>query len=116
MPQRFRRPVVAGFAAADAAAGGRGRPLGAVFVRDAFARKGKGVAVHAIDAVAQLTYVSPHGLCELAFDTGPGLAIVDAVCRARDVPFDEADRLAATGKVCEPFVEELLYKDLELPQ
>lgn len=110
--QRFRRPVVSGFAAADAAAGGRGGPLGAVFVRDTFGRKGRGVVVHEISGAAHLTYVNPFGTCEVAFDTGPGLLLVEAVCRAHgDMPFDEADRLAATGKVCEPFVEELLHEE-----
>lgn len=112
LSQRFRRPVVAGFAAADAAAGGRGGPLNAVFVRDAFARKGKGVAVHEIDGAARLTYVNAFGTCELAFDTGPGLSVVEEVCRAQgNLPIDDADRLAASGKVCEPFVEELLHEE-----
>jgi anhydro-N-acetylmuramic acid kinase len=48
-----------------------------------------------------------------AFDTGPGVVVIDAVVRALrpDLPYDADGRLAASGMVIEPVVDELLQGD-----
>ena len=109
---RFTCPVVSDFAAADMAAGGAGAPLASVFLRDFFARTGKGIAVHEINAAASVTYIDPIGGCPLAFDTGPGTGLVDLLARKHfGKPGDADGTLAAQGQVNAPFLEELLHDD-----
>jgi anhydro-N-acetylmuramic acid kinase len=65
-----------------------------------------------VGGMANLTYVErraqEHGA--FAFDTGPGVAIIDAVARLVDpsLPFDRNGALAACGRPDEAVLEELL--------
>lgn len=106
-------PVVSDFRTADIAAGGRGAPLvpyvDYLLFRD---RKCGRVALN-IGGIANITAIPPAGNTEdvVAFDTGPGNMVVDALAakitrgRAR---FDSDGRLAASGKVSKPLLGELL--------
>lgn len=102
--------VVADFAAGDMAVGGRGAPLAAVFHRDCFASKGRGVALLHIGSMAGLTYIDPQGECVLSFDTGPGNKLIDALMRKHfQRALDANGAMAASGKVSEAFLAELLH-------
>ena len=100
--------VVADFRSADVAAGGQGAPLVPVFHRALVAKLERPVAVLNIGGVANVTWVGQQkGVGRrngadaemLAFDTGPGNALIDDWMLARTGrPVDEHGTAAACGK------------------
>jgi anhydro-N-acetylmuramic acid kinase len=110
LADRLRIPVVHDLRAADVAAGGQGAPLVPVFHR-ALA-EGAGfdgpVAVLNIGGVANVTLVDGDGGM-LAFDTGPGNALLDDWVRERaGLPFDADGAIAARGRPDEALLAWLL--------
>lgn len=95
------------FRSTDVAAGGEGAPLAPVYHR-ALARGTDQPAVFVnIGGVSNITYVD--GDVMLAFDTGPGNALVDDWVSARtSQPYDAGGALAARGTVDEGIVDRLL--------
>ncbi len=74
------KTVVSNFREGDIAAGGQGAPLASAFhqlVARSLDRKGKGIAIHNIGGISNLTYVGSKDRV-LAFDTGPGNIWIDA--------------------------------------
>src|SRR4029453_18564360 len=106
---RLRIPVVYDFRAADVAAGGQGAPLVPVFHR-ALVRglsRPLPVAVINVGGVANLTYVGQTDL--VAFDTGPGNALIDDFLRLRTgAAYDDGGKLAASGRVNKDVLARLL--------
>jgi anhydro-N-acetylmuramic acid kinase len=107
---RLGIPVVYDFRAADVAAGGQGAPVVPVFHR-ALVRQLKRahpVGVLNLGGVANVTFID--GNVELiAFDTGPGNALIDDFVRMRTgQPRDDDGRTAAAGKVDEDAVARVL--------
>ncbi|HWE44320.1 MAG TPA: anhydro-N-acetylmuramic acid kinase [Gemmatimonadaceae bacterium] len=104
--------VVADFRVRDVAAGGQGAPL--VPVADAllFADQARWRALQNIGGIGNVTVVPPDGDLRAvrAFDTGPGVAVIDALARLADpsLPYDVDGRLALAGHACEEVVSELL--------
>lgn len=93
-------PVVYDMRAADMAAGGQGAPLAPAYHR-AFAAKVdvRPVAILNVGGVANVTWIG-HGDDILAFDTGPGNALLDDwVSRQTEEPFDRDGALARSGMV-----------------
>jgi anhydro-N-acetylmuramic acid kinase len=91
--------VVDDFRGRDMAAGGEGAPLAPLFHAALARDMEKPVAVLNIGGVANLTWIGPSGEL-LAFDTGPGNALIDdwtLECTGR--PMDEDGRLARAGEV-----------------
>lgn len=91
--------VVDDFRSRDMAAGGEGAPLAPLFHAALARDMEKPVAVLNIGGVANLTWIGPSGEL-LAFDTGPGNALIDdwtLDCTGR--PMDEDGRLARGGEV-----------------
>ena len=92
--------VVSDFRVRDVAAGGQGAPL--VPIADALLFSGEGWrALQNIGGIGNVTIVPPNGAVDgvRAFDTGPGVAVIDAVTRAL-VPgasYDVDGRSAARG-------------------
>lgn len=112
LAERFGVPVVSDFRTRDIAAGGQGAPL--VPLADAllFGHPDHGRVLLNIGGMANVTYVRRRGSTDdvVAFDTGPGVAVIDAVVRAL-VPgatFDEDGRRAAGGRPDGDVVGELL--------
>jgi anhydro-N-acetylmuramic acid kinase len=105
--------VVSDFRSRDVAAGGQGAPL--VPIADAllFASADHDRILLNIGGMANVSWVPAGGTTErvVAFDTGPGVALIDALARqARpDWPFDVDGELAAAGRIDEPLVAELLH-------
>ena len=92
-------PVVYDLRAADVAAGGEGAPLVPVFHRALVVQAGLPLpaAVLNIGGVANVTWVGPDGDI-VAFDTGPGNALLDDLMEARhDLLMDEGGVRAAAG-------------------
>ncbi|MEZ0304289.1 MAG: anhydro-N-acetylmuramic acid kinase [Hyphomicrobiaceae bacterium] len=101
--------VVYDLRAADCVAGGQGAPLAPVYHR-ALAGKlpERPVVVLNIGGVANVTWIGPDGTL-LAFDTGPGNAMIDDwMLRCRGVPRDEDGALAAAGRVHDDYVMQYL--------
>ncbi len=110
LADRLRRPVVWDFRADDVAAGGQGAPLVPVYHRALAKTAGlEGpVAFLNIGGVANVTYIGADGDL-MAFDTGPGNALLDDfVHRRTGNPFDEDGRLAASGTPSPAILAELL--------
>jgi anhydro-N-acetylmuramic acid kinase len=103
--------VVSDFRVRDVAAGGQGAPL--VPIADALLFSGpEWRALQNIGGIGNVTIVPPHGQLDgvRAFDTGPGVAVIDATVRAL-VPsrtFDVDGRLAAGGSPVDAVVDEAL--------
>jgi anhydro-N-acetylmuramic acid kinase len=103
-------PVVYDLRAADVAAGGQGAPLVPVFHR-ALARTKDGdqpTCFVNIGGVANITYMDGDKPL-IACDTGPGNALIDDfMLRTTGQAVDRDGALAASGKVDEAWVQEIL--------
>jgi anhydro-N-acetylmuramic acid kinase len=104
-------PVVSDFRPADMAAGGKGAPL-VPFLDYLFFRDQKvGRIVQNIGGIANLTAIPAGAGPErvIAFDTGPGNMVIDAVTDALfGCPFDRDGKIAASGSVQEPVLRAVL--------
>jgi anhydro-N-acetylmuramic acid kinase len=95
------------------AAGGHGAPLVPWLDRMLFAADGRVRVMQNIGGMANLTRVPPRGSTErlVAFDTGPGNALIDAAAEratSGEQSFDRDGLLANSGAVDEALLEELL--------
>jgi anhydro-N-acetylmuramic acid kinase len=99
--ERLGIDVVSDFRVRDVAAGGQGAPL--VPVADAllFASSDGWRALQNLGGIGNVTVVPPRGAEEnvRAFDTGPGVAVIDGVTRmlAPELPYDRDGALARRG-------------------
>ena len=101
-------PVVCDFRTADVEAGGQGAPLVPVYHRALASGLSGPIAVLNIGGVANVTWIG-EDQSMLAFDTGPGNALVDDwVLRHTGKPFDLGGGLAAAGVVDRKKVEKFL--------
>jgi anhydro-N-acetylmuramic acid kinase len=104
--------VIADFRVRDVAAGGQGAPLVAMADCALFCADGDWRALQNIGGIANVSVVPPRGVDApvLAFDTGPGVAIIDGVVRAlvRGLAYDVDGALARAGAAIEPVVERAL--------
>ena len=109
LARRLGRPVVYDMRAADVAAGGQGAPLVPVYHRALAARlRERPVAFLNIGGVANMTWIGRAGEL-VAFDTGPGNALINDWCeRHMDVSMDRDGALAASGKVDSAVLGQLL--------
>jgi anhydro-N-acetylmuramic acid kinase len=111
---RVGAPVVSDFRPADMAAGGKGAPLVPFLDYLLFRDAHIGRIVQNIGGIANLTMI-PAGAAAtdvVAFDTGPGNMVIDAVTeKLFGLPFDRGGRIAASGKVLAPVIQELLRRD-----
>jgi anhydro-N-acetylmuramic acid kinase len=95
-------PVVSNFRPADMLAGGQGAPLVPLLDYALFAHPTRGRVLQNIGGIANLTAIpaaaTPNQV--IAFDTGPGNMIMDALALALfEKPFDRNGAIAASGKV-----------------
>src|SRR5206468_629938 len=86
----------------DVAAGGQGAPLVPLADVMLFGHPERGRLLLNIGGIANVTWVPRRGIAAgaLAFDTGPGVAVIDAVTRRLDpdAPFDRDGARARRGK------------------
>ena len=109
--ERLGIDVVSDFRVRDVAAGGQGAPL--VPIADALLFSGaEWRALQNIGGIGNVTIVPPSGDVSgvRAFDTGPGVSVIDAVTRTlfEDRVFDEDGAIASGGSAIESVVDELL--------
>lgn len=102
-------PVVYDMRAADMAAGGQGAPLVPAYHRAlAMALAERPVAFVNIGGVANVTWIGRDGGF-VAFDTGPGNALIDDWMRAHTgTALDKGGQFALSGSVDEPAVAQFL--------
>jgi anhydro-N-acetylmuramic acid kinase len=108
--------VVSDFRVRDVAAGGQGAPL--VPVADAllFGADEDWRALQNLGGIGNVTVVPPRrGASDAfegvrAFDTGPGVAVIDGVARRvrPELPYDVDGRMARAGRAIDEVVDELL--------
>jgi anhydro-N-acetylmuramic acid kinase len=109
--ERTGRTVVADFRPRDVAAGGQGAPLAPYVDYLLFADARVARAVQNIGGIANVTYI-PTGANRddvIAFDTGPGNMVLDALARALyGRPFDRDGEIATKGRIDEELLGVLL--------
>ncbi|MFG0320412.1 MAG: anhydro-N-acetylmuramic acid kinase, partial [Planctomycetota bacterium JB042] len=109
--ERTGRPVVSDFRSRDLAAGGEGAPLVPRVDQLLLDAEGERRVALNVGGLANLTALDGAGGDVIAFDTGPGNALSDALVRIAtggERGFDEDGRSAARGRVDETILEELL--------
>src|SRR5271168_5373562 len=110
---RLSVPVVSDFRPADMAAGGKGAPL-VPFVDFLLYRDSRvGRIAQNIGGIANLTAIPAGASAKqvVAFDTGPGNMVIDAVTeRFFGEPYDRDGRIAASGTVRDSVVAEILQE------
>ena len=114
--ERLGVDVVSDFRARDVAAGGQGAPL--VPAADAllFGDATRWRLLQNLGGMGNVTVVPPRAAADdpfagvRAFDTGPGMALVDLLARRADpaLPYDVDGRLAAAGSPVDAVVNRLL--------
>lgn len=103
-----RIPVIYDFRSDDVKAGGQGAPLVPIYHQALAGRLKKPVAFLNIGGVANITFIGRDGAL-LAFDTGPGGALLDDwVLAHTSKPFDKDGKLAEKGNVEISFIKEFL--------
>jgi anhydro-N-acetylmuramic acid kinase len=104
--------VISDFRVRDVAAGGQGAPLVPIADAMLFSSTSEWRGLQNLGGIGNVTVVPPHGELEgvRAFDTGPGVAVIDGVVRAvrPDLPYDVDGKLASAGKANARIVTELL--------
>ena len=104
-------PVVSNFRPADMAAGGEGAPLVPLLDYVLYADATRGRVLQNIGGIANLTAI-PEGAGQdavMAFDTGPGNMVMDALAeKLLGKPYDRNGAVAARGTVLEPVLSRML--------
>lgn len=108
---RLGVPVVSDFRPADMAVGGKGAPLVPYLDYLWFRDRKLGRIVQNIGGIANLTAIpagaSPNQV--MAFDTGPGNMVIDAVTQQLcGRPFDRDGKIASLGEVIPPVLRAIL--------
>ena len=100
LASRLGVPVVSDFRPADMAAGGKGAPLVPFFDFLAFRHRTRGRIAQNIGGIANLTAIPANGKPQqvIAFDTGPGNMVMDAVAQELfGKPYDKNGAIASRG-------------------
>lgn len=111
--ERIGVRVVHDFRSRDVAAGGQGAPLVPLADAMLFGSPDYGRGLLNIGGMANVTWVPRLGVIDgvMAFDTGPGVAVIDAATRLVDpsASFDRNGERAAAGIPRDSVVEEILH-------
>jgi anhydro-N-acetylmuramic acid kinase len=104
-------PVVSDFRPADMAAGGKGAPLVPFFDYLLYRDARVGRIVQNVGGIANLSAIPAGASAErvVAFDTGPGNMVIDAVTEGLfGKPYDRDGRIAASGTVAQEVIADIL--------
>jgi anhydro-N-acetylmuramic acid kinase len=111
--ERLHAPVVSDFRARDMAVGGEGAPLVPLVDWLLYRRPDASRALQNIGGIGNVTYLSAGCALDdvLAFDTGPGVMVIDEAARLLSdgaLPFDVDGAMAAAGTVRREWLIDLL--------
>jgi anhydro-N-acetylmuramic acid kinase len=115
-------PVVSNFRPADMLAGGQGAPLVPLLDYVLFANNKRGRVLQNIGGIANLTAIPAGARVDevIAFDTGPGNMVIDALAEQLfHKPYDRNGRIAAQGVALTPVLTHALrnpYFELKPPR
>lgn len=104
-------PVISNFRTADMAAGGEGAPLVPLLDYVLFADKKRGRVLQNIGGIANLTAIPAASSADqiIAFDSGPGNMVIDALAEILlDKKYDRNGEAAAKGAVLAPVLQRAL--------
>ncbi len=106
---------ISNFRVMDVACGGEGAPLVPISEYMLYTSKDKNIIMQNIGGIGNLTYLPKN--CELqdvvAFDTGPGNVMIDYfVNKYYNLPYDDAGRIASSGKTIHKILDDMLNLDL----
>jgi anhydro-N-acetylmuramic acid kinase len=111
---RVGTPVVSDFRPADMATGGKGAPLVPFLDYMLFRDARVGRILQNIGGIANLTAIRGGAAASevIAFDTGPGNMVIDAVTeKLFGQPFDRGGKIATSGKAIDRVIDEMLRRD-----
>ena len=113
LAQLTQIPVINDFRRNDVEAGGHGAPLVPLYHRALAAKLPKPVAILNIGGVSNITWIGGDADAEImAFDTGPGNALIDDwILQHTGDAYDEYGLIAAQGQVDGDIVERVLAQD-----
>ena len=101
-------PVVCDFRSADVAAGGEGAPFAPAYHQAIMSGQAKPAVVLNLGGVGNVTWMD-DGVPPIAFDTGPGNALIDDWLMTKaGISFDDGGRIAAAGTVDRDVLARLL--------
>ena len=104
--------VVNDFRSEDVRKGGQGAPLVPIYHKALFENEEKPVAIVNIGGVANVTWIGKNEEELLAFDTGPGNALIDDLIKAKTGNnFDKGGNIAKSGKVNAKILNEFMEND-----
>ncbi|MFL5637163.1 MAG: anhydro-N-acetylmuramic acid kinase [Gemmatimonadaceae bacterium] len=110
--ERIGIDVISDFRVRDVAAGGQGAPLVPMADAMLFSSQSEWRGLQNLGGIGNITVVPPHGRIEgvRAFDTGPGVAVIDGVTHALrpQLSYDVDGKLAAAGRPNMKIVTELM--------
>jgi len=117
--ERVGCPVVSGFRVRDIVVGGHGAPLVPLVDQLLFRDPLENRILLNIGGIANLTALGANPADTIAFDTGPGNALLDSLVRIATEGAETCDRnglRGLAGSVCEPLLLDLLaHPFLQLP-
>lgn len=100
--------VVNDFRSNDVANGGQGAPLIPIFHQAIFNNHEKPISIINVGGVANVSYLGKNSEL-IAFDTGPGNALIDDIVRIHKVgEYDEDGNLAAKGEINQEILADLI--------
>jgi anhydro-N-acetylmuramic acid kinase len=104
--QRTGVPVVSNFRSRDIAAGGQGAPLVPFVDYLLFRHRTRTRIALNIGGIANISVIPPNSTSDrvIAFDTGPGNMVINALAP----PFDRGGNIAARGRVNEALLKQLM--------
>lgn len=109
LAQKTHIDVIHDFRRRDISLGGQGAPLVPIFHKLLTKNYAMSLAVINIGGVANITYIDSQQNQLIAFDTGPGNALIDDVTsKYFSKNYDEGGKIAATGTIDMMFIEEIL--------
>src|SRR5438045_9335172 len=113
LAERTGIDVISDFRVRDVAAGGQGAPLVPIADSMLFSSPSDWRGLQNLGGIGNITVVPPRGQIEgvRAFDTGPGVAVIDGVTRAirPELAYDVDGKLALAGKPNMRLVSERMH-------
>jgi anhydro-N-acetylmuramic acid kinase len=123
LAERVGVQVVSDFRARDVAAGGQGAPLVPLADVMLFGHETRGRWLLNVGGIANVTWVPRRGVSEgaFAFDTGPGVGVIDSITRRidPDATYDKDGERARRGRPITKVLDQLLtdpYFDEQPPK